>query len=78
MVQTTQFDSLHWKNGGFFLSGMVMTAAWLLLSSIGIITARYNKQILKRFRLFGTQIWFQVHVILYLVTKSLLSVYIHI
>ncbi|XP_045156560.2 putative ferric-chelate reductase 1 homolog [Mercenaria mercenaria] len=43
------------------LHGVMMVLAWLLFVTIGIVTARYNKNMLREKELFGTKIWFQVH-----------------
>lgn len=43
------------------LHGIMMVLAWLLLVIVGIVTARYNKDMLPGKKLFGTKVWFQVH-----------------
>lgn len=43
------------------LHGIMMIFAWLLLVIVGIVTARYNKDMLPEEKLFGTKVWFQVH-----------------
>ncbi|XP_041357891.1 ferric-chelate reductase 1-like [Gigantopelta aegis] len=41
--------------------GCLMTIAWMLLTSIGIVTARYGKPLWPAHTLFGLKIWFQIH-----------------
>ncbi|XP_053396447.1 putative ferric-chelate reductase 1 [Mercenaria mercenaria] len=43
------------------LHGIMMVLAWLLLVIVGMVTARYNKDMLPEEKLFGTKVWFQVH-----------------
>ncbi|XP_060559513.1 putative ferric-chelate reductase 1 [Ruditapes philippinarum] len=43
------------------LHGIMMVLAWMLLVVIGIVTARYNKDMLPGEKLLGTKVWFQVH-----------------
>ncbi|XP_060561736.1 putative ferric-chelate reductase 1 [Ruditapes philippinarum] len=65
------------------LHGTVMVLAWLLLVTVGIVTARYNKNMLEEKKLFGMKIWFQVHrgamiVALMLVVVGFISIFVEI
>ena len=44
--------------------GIMMVLAWMLLVVIGIVTARYNKDMLPGEKLFGTKVLFQVRKLL--------------
>ncbi|XP_052242233.1 putative ferric-chelate reductase 1 isoform X2 [Dreissena polymorpha] len=43
------------------LHGSMMTLAWLVCCSIGIVIARYQKDLLPDKKLFSTKYWFQLH-----------------
>jgi len=43
------------------LHGIMMVLAWLMMSLVGMMTARYNKDMLPEKTLFGAKIWFQLH-----------------
>ncbi|XP_041125824.1 putative ferric-chelate reductase 1 [Polyodon spathula] len=50
--------------------GALMLIAWMTTGSIGMISARYFKQISKGIQILGKDIWFQAHVFLMLLTVA--------
>ncbi|KAK1165290.1 putative ferric-chelate reductase 1, partial [Acipenser oxyrinchus oxyrinchus] len=50
--------------------GALMLIAWMTTGSIGMISARYFKQVSKGKQILGKDIWFQVHVFLMLLTVA--------
>ncbi|XP_041134258.1 putative ferric-chelate reductase 1 isoform X2 [Polyodon spathula] len=52
------------------IHGALMLIAWMTTGSIGMISARYFKQISKGKQVFGKDIWFQAHVFLMLLTVA--------
>jgi len=43
------------------VAGIMMCLAWMLCCSVGIVIARYQKDMLPDKKLFGTKYWFQLH-----------------
>ncbi|KAK1164038.1 putative ferric-chelate reductase 1 [Acipenser oxyrinchus oxyrinchus] len=50
--------------------GALMLIAWMTTGSIGMISARYFKQVSKGIQILGKDIWFQAHVFLMLLTVA--------
>ena len=40
--------------------GIMMTLAWVFCCTVGVVVARYNKDMVPEKKLFGTKYWFQV------------------